>query len=56
MNLLLELVRLRLNRHDDVGRWTVLIRAHLTEAGRQSQRRRHLADPVTVDPSTGERV
>src|SRR5665811_1631107 len=56
LNLLLELVRLRLNRHDDRARWATLIRAHIDEHGGQSAHPRRMADPVTLDPATGERV
>jgi len=55
MNLLLELVRLRLNRHDDPIKWAALIRAHIEANGGQSDWDRYMADPVARDEN-GDRV
>ena len=55
MNILLELVRQRLNRTDDVTRWATLIRADLETHGGKPSNPRRVADPVTYD-SSGERV
>lgn len=54
MNILLELVRLRLNRCDDPRRWSQLIRAHIDKHGHPTRTRR-LADPIRVD-TAGDRV
>ncbi len=56
LNLLLELVRLRLNRHDDPTGWATLIRAHIDAHGGQSAHPRRMSDPVTIDPATGDRI
>lgn len=50
MNLLLELMRLHLNRLDDPGRYAASIRAHLEANGGAPTRPRKLADPVVHDP------
>lgn len=55
MNTLLELVRQRLNRTDDVARWASLIRADLEAGGGKPSHPRRRADPVTFD-AAGERV
>lgn len=55
LNLLLDLVRLHINRADDVTRWTSLIRAHLETNGGQSAYPRRMADPMSYDPATGNR-
>ena len=49
MNLLLELVRLRLNRHDDPIKWAALIRAHIRP--HRSERRPIRLGPVHGRPS-----
>lgn len=56
MNLLLGLLRLRINRHADPVQWAKLIRQHIAEHGGQSGWDRRLADPSHVDRVTGERV
>lgn len=55
MNTLLELVRQRLNRTDDVTRWAGLVRADLEAGGGRPSNPRRMADPVTRD-SGGNRV
>lgn len=55
MNLLLGLVRLRLNRQDDIQRWAVLIRDHLDAHGGRPAHPRRIEDPVAYNQA-GERV
>jgi hypothetical protein len=55
MNLLLDLIRLRLNRHATERTWTVLIREHLDENGGIPVRPRRLEDPTTYN-ANGDRV
>jgi hypothetical protein len=55
MNTLLELVRQRINRTDEVTRWAGLIRADLEAGGGRPSNPRRMADPVTHD-SAGDRV
>ena len=55
MNTLLELVRQRLNRTDDITRWAGLIRADLEAHGGKPSYPRRVVDPVTYD-SAGDRV
>lgn len=55
LNLLLQLVRLHVNGHDDTTRWTALIRAHLDANAGTATHSRRLADPVTYDVN-GDRV
>jgi len=52
MNLLLELIRLRINHHDDQTKWAALIRTHITEHGGKAELDRRVCDPVTVDATT----
>ncbi len=49
MNQLLDLMRLRVNRDDDVDTWAGLIRDHLEATGGLPSRGRRLADPVLYD-------
>ncbi len=55
MNTLLELVRQRLNRTDDVTRWASLIRTDLEAGGGKPSQPRRRADPVAYD-AAGERL
>lgn len=55
MNLLLELMRLHLNRLDDPGRFAASIRSHLDANGGDPARPRKLADPIVFDPVSGDR-
>lgn len=55
LNLLLQLVRLHLNGHDDTTRWTSQIRVHLEANGGAASSCRRIADPVTYDVN-GDRV
>jgi hypothetical protein len=51
MNLLLELVRLRINRHDDVRSYTTAIRNHVeAAAGDVPRTYRKIMDPKVWDP------
>jgi hypothetical protein len=55
MNQLLGLMRLRINRRDDVEAWAELIRQHLEVNGGRPERARKLSDAVTFDLN-GRRV
>lgn len=55
MNILLGVIRLRLNRHDDIGRWSAAIRDHLEQHGGRPENPRRIEDPRIIDPTTGER-
>ena len=55
MNTLLELVRQRLNRTDDVTRWAGLIRADIEADGGKPSHPRRMSDPVAYDPA-GDRI
>jgi hypothetical protein len=49
MNLLLELARLRLNRHNDTTAWATAIRDHLAAGGGKPSNPRRTVDPMTCD-------
>jgi len=54
LNTPLGLVRLRLDRCDDPGRWVVLIRDHLDRNGGRPGYPHRVEDPTIVDPGTGK--
>lgn len=56
LNLLLELIHLHLNRHDDPGQWATLIRAHIDANGGPKRHPRRMGDPITRDPVSGDRI